>query len=324
MGVCGQYTLRDMHNIQEGECRVLFSSTGSLSSNNFLSLSQFKNSNNLSGSLQVYVMSTNTAAALNGSTSSSSCTGNLCLVVRQVKLFFIKNGGTVTVDYSSSYVVLGNIVLNAPTYVLIKYSYQFISQAGNYPYSSTTGYTKGAPLALLKSLLSGSSTTYYKIFNPVNLAFMDMDGSCRANSNADAGPSNLITLKFGVNAIYTCQGSSSLILNNLKQAFDMVGSIGSAASSLDDYVNIDFAPSASATNQNLQLVFYYLPIGTQANPQYQITKAVLNPLAVTYNDQFTLFVEYVGVSSSIVLNLPSPPVIDAYLPDDFLYPFYFA
>lgn len=104
----------------------------------------------------------------------------------------------------------------------------------------------------------------------------------------------------------------------------MVGSIGSATSSLNDYVSIDFSAAAAATNQNLQLVFYYLPIGTQANPQYQITKAVLNPLTVTSNNQFTLFVEYVGVSSSIVLNLPSPPVINAYLPDDFLYPFYVA
>lgn len=313
-----------MHNIMEGECRVLFSSTGSLSTNNFLSLALFKTNNNLGGALQIYVLASNTAAAQNASTSSSTCTGNLCLVVRQVKLFFIKSGGSVSVDYSSSYVVLGNIALNVPTYVLIKYSYQFISQAGNYPYSSTIGYAKGAPLVLLKSLTSGSSTSYYKIFNPVNLAFMDMDGSCRANTNADAGPSNLITLKFGVNSVYTCQGSSSLILNNLKQAFDMVGSIGSSASSLDDYVNIDYSPASSATNQNLQLVFYYLPIGTKANPQYQITKAVLNPLAVANNAQFTLFVEYVGVSSSIVLNLPSPPVIDAYLPDDFLYPFYVA
>lgn len=229
-----------------------------------------------------------------------------------------------SVDYSSSYVVLGNTAITAATYVLIKYSYQFVSQAGNYPYSSTIGYAQGAPLVLLKSLTSGSSTNYYKIFNPVNLAFADLDGTCRGNSYSDADASNLITLRFGVNGVYTCQGSSSLVLNNLKLAFDMVGSIGSAAFSLSDYVSIDFTPAASASNQNLQLLFYYFPIGTQANPQYQITRAVLNPLTVTSNNQFTLFVEYVGVSSSIVLNLPSPPVIDAYLPDDFLYPFYVA
>lgn len=31
-----------------------------------------------------------------------------------------------------------------------------------------------------------------------------------------------------------------------------------------------------------------------------------------------------SVSNAVMLNLPSPPVIDAYLPDDFLYPFYVA
>ena len=214
MGVCGQYTLRDMYNIQEGECSVLLPSTASLSTNSFLSLSQFKTNNNLGASLQVYLMTTNTAAAQTATNSTSTCTGNLCLVVRQIRLFLIKSGGTITVDYSSSYVVMGNITLSVPTYVLIKYSYQFISQAGNYPYSSSIGYIKGAPLVLLKSL-TANFTTYYKIFNPVNLAFIDMDGTCRANSTADAAPSNLITLEFGVNGIYTCQGSSSLVLNNL-------------------------------------------------------------------------------------------------------------
>jgi hypothetical protein len=324
MGVCGQYTLRDMHSIQEGECSVLLSSTGGLSSNGFLSLALFKTNNNLNASLQVFQMEAPTAAAQTNTTVVSGCPLTLCTVVRQVRLFFIKSGGAVSVDYSSSYVVLGKIKLTAPTYVLLKYSYQFVSQAGNYPYSSTIGYAKGSPLVLLKALTSGSSTNYYKIFNPVNLAFVDIDGTCRGDSNSDADPSNLITLRFGVNAVYTCQGSSALVLNNLKLAFDMVGSIGSAASSLSDYVSVDFSDAALDSSKNLQLAFSYLPIGTQANPQYQITKAVLKALTSTSNGQFTLFVEYIGASSSIVLNLPSPPVIDAYLPDDFLYPFYVA
>ena len=67
-----------------------------------------------------------------------------------------------------------------------------------------------------------------------------------------------------------------------------------------------------------------MSIGTQSSPQYQITKAVLNPLSVNSNNQFSLFVEYVAVNTSLILNLPSPPILDAYLPDDFLYPFYVA
>ena len=69
-----------------------------------------------------------------------------------------------------------------------------------------------------------------------------------------------------------------------------------------------------------------MPIGTSTSPQYQITKAVVSPVTVTStgNGQFSLFVEYISVSNSLILNLPSPPTIDAYLPNDFLYPFYVA
>ena len=70
-----------------------------------------------------------------------------------------------------------------------------------------------------------------------------------------------------------------------------------------------------------------MPIGTSTSPQYQITKAVVIPVipvASTGNGQFSLFVEYISVSNSLILNLPSPPTIDAYLPNDFLYPFYVA
>lgn len=324
MGICGQHALRDMNNIQEGECRALLSSTAALASNPFLSLALFKQNNNLNNSLQVYHMATPSAPSQTATTATTACTGSTCLVVKQVVLFFIKSASSVSVDYSSSYVVLGNTVVTGSTYVYIKYSYQFVSQSGNFPYSSTIGYSKNAPLVLLKSSTSGSTTNYYKVFNPVNLAFINVDGTCRASSGVDSDHSNLITLKLGVNSIYTCLGSSLLAATNLKQAFDLVGSIGSASTSLSDYIAIDYAPASSATNQNLQLVFYYVSIGTQAAPQYQITKAVLNPLSVSTNGQFTLFVEYVAVNTSVILNLPSPPIIDAYLPDDFLYPFYVA
>jgi hypothetical protein len=324
MGICGQYVLRDMNSVQEGECRVLLSSTSGLSSNPFLSLSTFASNNNLTlASLSVYAMTSPSSAGLSPTSLSSACVGTTCMVVKQIQLFFIKTSSSVTVDYSSSYVVMGNTVVSTATYVYIKYGYQFMSQTGNFPYSSSVGYAKGSLLSLVKTSVNGSTTSYYKMFNPVNLAFINIDGSCRTASADDADQSNLISLHFGVNSIYTCKGSSSFAYANLKAAFDMVGSIGSASTSLTDFVTIDYSATVSS-NQNLQLVFYYAPVGTKASPQYQIMKAVLNPLSVSSNSQFSLFVEYMPVSSSVILNLPSPPVIDAYLPDDFLYPFYVA
>jgi hypothetical protein len=246
--------------------------------------------NNLNGSLQVYLMTAPSAAAQSNTTLSTSCTGTTCLVVKQVRLFFLRTASTVSVDYSSSYVVLGNTVISAGSYVYLKYSYQFLSQAGNFPYPSTVGYAKNSALTLLKTSTSGTTTNYYKIFNPVNLAFVNLDGTCRTATTSDSDHSNLISFRFGVNGAYSCLGSSTMAATNLKQAFDMVGSIGSAATSLSDYVTIDYSLASSVTNQNLQLVFYYISIGTQASPQYQITKAVLNPLTTSTNSQFTLFV----------------------------------
>lgn len=73
----------------------------------------------------------------------------------------------------------------------------------------------------------------------------------------------------------------------------------------------------------MQLLFYYSSVGTQSNPQYKIVKAVVNGLTVA-NKQPSLFIEYQSIANSVVLNIPNPPVIDAYLPNDFLYPFYVA
>lgn len=241
--------------------------------------------NNSLSSLRAYTMTSASTPAQTPTTLSTSCVGTTCLVVKQIRLFFIKSGSSVALDNSSSYVVLGNTVVSSATYVYLKYSYQFIPQAAMFPYTANVGYVKNALLSLLKT----SNSSYYRVFNPLNLAFIKPDATCRADAFSDADHSNLLSLRFGVNAIYSCLGSSTLLLNNLKQAFDMVGSIASA-SVLADYISIDYSAASSATNQNLQLLFYYSSIGTQSSPQYQITKAVLNPLSPAINGQYSLFV----------------------------------
>lgn len=327
MGLCGKYLLRDMNIIQDGACRV-YLTTSTLSTNNYLSLSKFAGNNNLAlGSLVVYFLTTPSASLQNitlasAATSSNTCTSTTCMVIKQVKLNFIKTSSSVIVDYNSSYIVMGNTDISTGAYVYVKYSYQFIPQVMTFPSPSSIGYSKGSLLNLVKNS-SNSTTSYYKIFNPVNLAFINTDGTCRTTSS-DSDHSNLISFKFGVNAIYTCLGTTSLAYSNLKQAFDTIGSLGSSSTNSNDYITIDYTTSVPSNNQNIQLVFYYVSIGTQANPQYQIVKAVLNPLSVASNNQFSLFVEYMPLSNSVVLNMPSPPIIDAYLPNDFLYPFYVA
>jgi len=57
-------------------------------------------------------------------------------------------------------------------YITVKYSYSFVSVASSvtiFPYESDIGYAFGVKLQLLYSDTANSA--YYKILNPINLAF---------------------------------------------------------------------------------------------------------------------------------------------------------
>ena len=84
-----------------------------------------------------------------------------------------------------------------------------------------------------------SATTATKIFNPVNLAFRNTDGTCRATAADNADASNLVHLQFGVNSVLSCVGTSSTFLStNLIALFNYVGSLGISSTSLSDYVQL--------------------------------------------------------------------------------------
>jgi hypothetical protein len=101
-----------------------------------------------------------------------------------------------------------------------------------------------------------------------------LDGSCRTLSTDESDQTSLIHLLFGVNSIYTCVGTSLLeIYNNIKGSINMVGSFGSTNLNLNDFVKVIYPTVAPSSNDNLQLIFYYISLGTQASPQYQILKA---------------------------------------------------
>lgn len=181
----------------------------------------------------------------------------------------------------------------------------------------------GSPLNLLLSTTT-TTTTFSKVFNPLNLAFKKLDGTCGSTIADAGGQNNLLELSFGVNSVHSCMGTTSILAANIQASFNYVGSLGISSTNLKDYVKVAVASNINS-NQNLQLVFYYIPIGTNMAPEYQILQVELNPLGNTNTGLPTsLFVEYQTVSSSVFMNVPSPPVIDAYLPDDFLYPFYVA
>lgn len=77
--------------------------------------------------------------------------------------------------------------------------------------------------------------------------------------------------------------------------------------------------------QSVQLLFSYIKIGAAGSEQYKIVKADILPVSPVVSQNWkSLFVEFRLVPTDIIMNAPPPPKINAYLPNDFLYPFYVA
>ena len=111
------------------------------------------------------------------------------------------------------------------------------------PYSSKIGYTFGSRLNLLYKDLG---TNYYKIVNPLSLAFRKPDGSCRTSSTELAGNS-YVDIQFGVNQAISCLGTSNVIYQNLALAFNWVGKYGVSSNKLSQYLNVTL-PSVAVSS----------------------------------------------------------------------------
>ena len=143
MGLCGDYVLRVGNIVKDGSCRKLVS-TSNIATDDYFSVSKFLANNNISPStFKIYDISTPSSGQpveTLASSYSPSINGNVYSVIKQIKLVFIKSGSSYIVDADSSYIVVGLVTLNPSSYVYLKYSYDFISKANDYSYSSSIGY----------------------------------------------------------------------------------------------------------------------------------------------------------------------------------------
>lgn len=71
------------------------------------------------------------------------------------------------------------------------------------------------------------------------------------------------------------------------------------------------------------MIFYYINIGQPQNPQYEISKVEIKPVIIK-DGLSTLYIEFISVDNQFGLYVPPAPIVDAYLPNDFLYPFFVA
>ena len=151
-----------------------------------------------------------------------------------------------------------------------------MTSASSYPYPSYQGYTIGSPLNLLYSVTGGGTTTDTKVFNPINMAFRMVDGACRTATSDNADSSNLAEIRFGINTIFGCMGtSSSFWSSNIPLIFNYVGMYGISSTNIHDFVTLSI--SNIAAGENIHLLFDYITIGTELDPQYQIIQARLQP-----------------------------------------------
>lgn len=57
---------------------------------------------------------------------------------------------------------------------MVKYDYSYLNSDGSIPSASNIGYTIGSYIQLVK--YDTASLKYFKIFNPINLAFRKPNG----------------------------------------------------------------------------------------------------------------------------------------------------
>ena len=154
-------------------------------------------------------------------------------------------------------------------YISLEYNYEYLSSGTSFAKVSNTGYEMGTPLVLLKSAVISGSTVYYRMENPLNLAFRQADGfSCRT-STTDTADSSFVKLTFGNNQVYSCYGDSSEMYSNLRASFDYVAKMGAASETMGDFTPISW-PTIDAT-QSLKLNIYYLKVGAAESPQFYVT-----------------------------------------------------
>ena len=95
----------------------------------------------------------------------------------------------------------------------------------------------GSPLNLLLSSTVGVTTTDTKMFNPINLAFRTVNGACRTTATDTADAANLAHLRFGINTVYSCVGTSSAFwTSNIISMFNYIGMFGISSTNIHDYV----------------------------------------------------------------------------------------
>lgn len=175
---------------------------------------------------------------------------------------------------------------------------------------------------LLKSVVvTATPTTYFRVENPLSLGFRKADGSTCRTSTSDSADGSLVRLTFGNNQFYSCKGDSSLLYANLKASFNYVGTMGSASTTLGDFTAVTW-PSIADT-QSIKLNIFYQKVGAAENPQYYVTNMTVQDVS-SLNQAHTIYIEYQELTTTPAMYIPPPPRVHAYLPNDFLYPFYVA
>lgn len=76
--------------------------------------------------------------------------------------------------------------IQPPAYITVKYDYEYLNKDGSFANASNVGYNMGSLLQLMKK---GNDSNYYKVANPINLAFRTPSGACRSANQAEADES---------------------------------------------------------------------------------------------------------------------------------------
>ncbi len=122
-------------------CRVYVKDAATLDQNPLLSIAKFKAGLPAGSNFQIYDTKTVSTGSITSQNLVTSCPGSSCQnVIRQIKMFINLNNGSID---SSSYIVVGPLIVDQVGYINLDYEYSFIDVQNNqitFPSESKVGY----------------------------------------------------------------------------------------------------------------------------------------------------------------------------------------
>ncbi|KRX05467.1 hypothetical protein PPERSA_04504 [Pseudocohnilembus persalinus] len=231
-------------------------------------------------------------------------------------------------------------ILNIPQINFV--TFNRTDQYDNYSYTTSGlyGYQLGEPVRLGEKITSGGNEAIIEYENPLQLGYQTNEGACTFSTSGSTSDENIDSistyteLKFGYDQIISCvipdsnestNWCQSGLYTNLFMYMDYIARFGdSNPNYIQDWIDV----STSCVNNAYPIInIAYSKFGKMNNNVYVINGISVDWQSASSNGNSRIlksFIQFQQVTQDTNFFQASLPKVRAYLPNDWLYPFYVA